>query len=154
LTYTTVSVVDSDGQIPDGLILGDDYIYPVRGLVWTIAPLTGVNIGTATCWLGFHFKGEYTLMPQGTIVAVGANWELRFDITRAYTDNLDPGWYQFSIEIKHGAYEVTRVLSDCNVQMKRKWVGNESTTGEIIDCGFPDSVFDAQFGQALDGGSP
>lgn len=156
MTYTQTPMVDSTtGEIQHPIVIGDDYIVANnRGLVWTIDPITGYTLGQCTCWMALHYKGETTNLAQGSMALVSSKWELRFDITRAYTDALDPGWYQYSVEVKHGAYESTMVLSDCTVQLKRKWTDSATTTGDTIDCGFPDSVFDPAFGDAYDGGSP
>ena len=155
MTYTALPMVAADGSIQHPIILGDDYIYPGRGFVWSIDPITGWNIGDCTCWFGAAYK-EDTWLIQGTLAVVGAKWELRFSLTRAYTDQLQPGYYGYSVEVRRNEFESTMVRSDCTVRLQNKYTQVESPISFLtIDGGHPDSLYDPSSNDyAFDGGSP
>lgn len=147
MTYTSTTV-DADGNIVGPIIIGDDHTGS-RKITFTIDPISGFTLGQCTCWFGAEFKTNSFLI-QGTIVLVATKWELQFDLSRGYTQDLEPGYYGYSVEIRHaGSTEATVVLSNCTVQLKRKYTDGTPAGYTSIDCGFPDSVFD---GVAYDGG--
>lgn len=109
--------VTASGQITGPLYIGDDYLNANgRAFAWTVALPTGYVLGTSTCRLGMEYmdeSGSYSFVVTGTVIdAGGGNVTLRFDVPRATTETLAPGWYRWSVEHRDAAgVEITRVAS-------------------------------------------
>ena len=109
--------VTASGQITGPLFIGDDYLNANgRAFAWTVALPTGYVLGTSTCRLGMEYideSGSYSFVVTGTVIDAGnGNVTLRFDVPRATTDTLAPGWYRWSVEHRDAAgVEITRVAS-------------------------------------------
>lgn len=111
-TVGTQLPVASSGVI-DEIIIGDDYLAANgREFVWTIAAPTGFILGTSTCSFGGK-KGTETWLVSGTITdAGGGNWTLSFDLNKTDTEGLEPGTYEWSVEVKNASSkEITKVRS-------------------------------------------
>jgi hypothetical protein len=120
-TVTVVSPVDTTGNIVGAIIIGDDYLAAnSRAFSWTIPAITGITAGTATASFG-GAKGTETWLVTGTITVDGANWVLSFDLPRTATQDLEPGYYAWSVEVASvSGTEVTRVRSGRMVQLVEK----------------------------------
>lgn len=109
--------VTASGQITGPLFIGDDYLNANgRAFAWTVALPTGYVLGTSTCRLGMEYmdeSGSYSFVVTGTVIDAGSgNVTLRFDVPRATTETLAPGWYRWSVEHRDAAgVEITRVAS-------------------------------------------
>lgn len=109
--------VTASGQITGPLYIGDDYLNANgRAFAWTVALPTGYVLGTSTCRLGMQYmdeSGSYSFVVTGTVIdAGGGNVTLRFDVPRATTETLAPGWYRWSVEHRDAdGVEITRVAS-------------------------------------------
>ena len=109
--------VTASGQITGPLFIGDDYLNANgRAFAWTVALPTGYVLGTSTCRLGMQYmdeSGSYSFVVTGTVIdAGGGNVTLRFDVPRATTETLAPGWYRWSVEHRDAnGVEITRVAS-------------------------------------------
>ena len=109
--------VTASGQITGPLYIGDDYLNANgRAFSWTVALPTGYILGTSTCRLGMQYMdevGEYSFVVTGTVIDAGSgNVTLRFDVPKATTETLAPGWYRWSVEHRDAAgIEITRVAS-------------------------------------------
>lgn len=110
--------VTQSGQITGPLFIGDDYLQANgRAFSWTVALPSGFVIATSVCKFGMELAegtGGASFNVTGTVVdAGGGNVTLRFDVPRATTGTLEPGFYRWSVEIASaGGNEVTRVASD------------------------------------------
>jgi hypothetical protein len=111
-TVGTQLPVASSGVI-DEIIIGDDYLAANgREFEWTIAAPTGFVLATSTCSFGGK-KGTETWLVSGTITDAGAgNWTLSFDLNKTDTEGLEPGTYEWSVEVKNVTNkEITKVRS-------------------------------------------
>ena len=111
-TVGTQLPVASSGVI-DEIIIGDDYLAANgREFEWTIAAPTGFVLATSTCSFGGK-KGTETWLVSGTITDAGAgNWTLSFDLNKTDTEGLEPGTYEWSVEVKNAtSKEITKVRS-------------------------------------------
>jgi hypothetical protein len=151
MTYTATSLVNADGSINGPIIIGDDYLHANgRSFQWTIPAISGFTLGACTCFFGGQFK-THSFLVQGTVVdATGGNWHLRFDVRKDDTEDLQPGMYRYSVEVRHADNEVTRVYYDCLVRLSEK-LTNVATSGLVIDGGSPSSIYSTE---VYDGGSP
>jgi len=110
--------VTQTGQITGPLFIGDDYLNANgRAFSWTVALPTGFVVGTSVCKFGMELAegtGGASFNATGTVIdAGGGNVTLRFDVPKATTGTLEPGFYRWSVEIASaGGNEVTRVASD------------------------------------------
>lgn len=117
--------VTASGQITGPLFIGDDYLNANgRAFAWTVALPTGYVLGTSTCRLGMQYmdeSGSYSFVVTGTVIdAGGGNVTLRFDVPRATTETLAPGWYRWSVEHRDASgVEITRVAS--GVKKEVEW---------------------------------
>ena len=109
--------VTASGQITGPLYIGDDYLNANgRAFSWTVALPTGYVLGTSSCRLGMEYideSGSYSFVVTGTVIDAGSgNVTLRFDVPKATTETLAPGWYRWSVEHRDAAgIEITRVAS-------------------------------------------
>jgi hypothetical protein len=120
---TASSPVSPTGTINGPLIIGDDYLAAnSRSFSWDVTAVTGLSAATATCSFGGDRNGTGWLV-SGTVTDLGSSvWRLTFDLPRASTSALEPGYYAWSVEVKgptDGA-EVTRVRSGTSVQLVEK----------------------------------
>lgn len=111
-TVGTQLPVASSGVI-DEIVIGDDYLAANgREFEWTIAAPTGFVLATSTCSFGGK-KGTNTWLVSGTITdAGGGEWTLSFDLNKTDTATLEPGTYEWSVEVKNASSkEITKVRS-------------------------------------------
>jgi len=111
-TVGTQLPVASSGVI-DEIVIGDDYLAANgREFEWTIAAPTGFVLATSTCSFGGK-KGTNTWLVSGTITdAGGGEWTLSFDLNKTDTASLEPGTYEWSVEVKNASSkEITKVRS-------------------------------------------
>jgi hypothetical protein len=118
------SIVDTQGKITTPIHIGDDYLASNgRAFEWTIDARSGFVVGTSTCKFGgYNAKTESEWLVTGTVSDLGGGeWKLSFDLDKDVTSTLEPGVYQWSVEIANaGGDEITEVYSGQNVTVKRK----------------------------------
>ena len=117
--------VTAVGQIASPLVIGDDYLNSNgRAFSWTVALPTGYVVGTSTCKFGMRYEdsqGINSFIVTGTVVDAGAgSVTLRFDVPRITTQDLRPGWYDWSVEIANATSEITPVKSGRNAEWQFK----------------------------------
>lgn len=107
----------SNGQIDSPIVIGDDYLSAnSRAFEFTITAIAGMSFGSAACKFGvFHSrKGSFSV--SGTVTDAGDDeWLLSFDVPKEKTALLEPGEFDWSVEISQGASEITcnRNSTDC-----------------------------------------
>ena len=122
--------VTASGQIDGPLVIGDDYLSANgRAFTWTVALPSAFVIATSTCKFGMQYQdedGTYSFTVTGTVADAGSgNVTLTFDVPKATTGTLGPGWYRWSVEIASASgTEVTRVKSSHNKLVE--WVEKQT----------------------------
>jgi LysM repeat protein len=122
--------VTASGQIDGPLVVGDDYLSANgRAFIWTVALPSAFVIATSTCKFGMEYQdeeGTYSFNVTGTVADAGSgNVTLTFDVPKATTGLLGPGWYRWSVEIASASgTEVTRVKSSHNKLVE--WVEKQT----------------------------
>jgi hypothetical protein len=122
--------VTASGQIDGPLVIGDDYLSANgRAFIWTVALPSAFVIATSTCKFGMQYQdedGTYSFNVTGTVTDAGSgNVTLTFDVPKATTGLLGPGWYRWSVEIASASgTEVTRVKSSHNKLVE--WVEKQT----------------------------
>jgi len=122
--------VTASGQIDGPLVIGDDYLSANgRAFIWTVALPSAFVIATSTCKFGMQYQdedGTYSFNVAGTVTDAGSgNVTLTFDVPKATTGLLGPGWYRWSVEIASASgTEVTRVKSSHNKLVE--WVEKQT----------------------------
>jgi hypothetical protein len=122
--------VTASGQIDGPLVIGDDYLSANgRAFAWTVALPSAFVIATSTCKFGMQYQdedGTYSFNVTGTVADAGSgNVTLTFDVPKATTGTLGPGWYRWSVEIASpSGTEVTRVKSSHNKLVE--WVEKQT----------------------------
>jgi hypothetical protein len=122
--------VTASGQIDGPLVVGDDYLSANgRAFIWTVALPSAFVIATSTCKFGMEYQdeeGTYSFNVSGTVTDAGSgNVTLTFDVPKATTGTLGPGWYRWSVEIASASgTEVTRVKSSHNKLVE--WVEKQT----------------------------
>ena len=125
-TVTVSTPVTASGQLASPLIIGDDYLNANgRAFSWTVALPSGFVAATATCKFGMRYEddqGVNSFIQSGTVIDAGSgNVTLRFDVAKAVTGLLRPGWYDWSVEIASASgAEITRVKSGKNAEWQEK----------------------------------
>jgi hypothetical protein len=125
-TVNVSTPVTATGQLASPLIIGDDYLAANgRRFRWTVALPSGYVIATSTARFGMRYEddeGVNSFVATGTVTdATGGNVHLDFDVARAVTGTLRPGWYEWSVEIVSATgVEITRVKSGKNVEWQEK----------------------------------
>jgi hypothetical protein len=125
-TVTVSTPVTESGQLASPLIIGDDYLNSNgRAFSWTVALPSGFVAATATCKFGMRYEddqGVNSFVQSGTVIDAGSgNVTLRFDVAKAVTGLLRPGWYDWSVEIASASgTEITRVKSGKNAEWQEK----------------------------------
>jgi hypothetical protein len=125
-TVNVSTPVTASGQLASPLIIGDDYLNANgRAFSWTVALPSGFVAATATCKFGMRYEddqGVNSFIQSGTVIDAGSgNVTLRFDVAKAVTGLLRPGWYDWSVEIASASgTEITRVKSGKNVEWQEK----------------------------------
>lgn len=123
---TVSTPVTASGQLASPLIIGDDYLNANgRAFSWTVALPSGFVAATATCKFGMRYEddqGVNSFIQSGTVIDAGSgNVTLRFDVAKAVTGLLRPGWYDWSVEIASASgTEITRVKSGKNAEWQEK----------------------------------
>ena len=110
-----VSPVGSGGNITTPIFAGDDFkASNGRAFEWIIDARTGFSDATATCRFGGYSEetGD-SWNVAGTVTDIGGGeWQLSFDLTKAETSQLAPGFYRWSVELANpGGDEVTEVYN-------------------------------------------
>jgi len=119
-----VSPVTQSGQLKE-LIIGDDYLVANdRALVWTFAPIAGMDIADATATLGVK-RGPINVTWSGSVSVDGnGQWQATIEIENDEWVGVTQGLYEYSLEITDGVNtrEITRVINkpDCLVRMREK----------------------------------
>jgi hypothetical protein len=125
-TVTVSTPVTASGQLASPLIIGDDYLNANgRAFSWTVPLPSGFVAATATCKFGMRYEddqGVNSFIQSGTVIDAGSgNVTLRFDVAKAVTGTLRPGWYDWSVEIASASgTEITRVKSGKNAEWQEK----------------------------------
>jgi hypothetical protein len=124
VTVTNQSPVSATtAEINGPLFIGDDYLSAnTRAFNWTISAPTGYTIGTSSCRFGGKKDGVGWLV-TGTITDAGSgNWSMSFDLPKTATQDLEAGYYQWSVEVRDAnGTEITRVKAKKNgVQLVEK----------------------------------
>ena len=125
-TVNVSTPVTASGQLASPLIIGDDYLNANgRAFSWTVALPSGFVAATATCKFGMRYEddqGVNSFIQSGTVIDAGSgNVTLRFDVAKAVTGLLRPGWYDWSVEIASASgTEITRVKSGKNAEWQEK----------------------------------
>lgn len=110
-----VSPVSPAGNITGPIFAGDDYKASIgNAFTWTINARTGYSVSTATCRFGGASEdtGD-SWNVSGTVSDLGGGqWQLSFDLPKATTSTLSPGFYRWSVELVNpGGDEVTEVYN-------------------------------------------
>ena len=117
------SPVSPIGNIATPIFAGDDYKANIgNAFAWTINARTGYSVSTATCRFGGSSEdtGD-SWNVSGTVSDLGGGqWRLSFDLPKATTSTLSPGFYRWSVELVNpGGDEVTEVYnSNANRQVE------------------------------------
>jgi hypothetical protein len=117
------SPVSPIGNIATPILAGDDYKASIgNAFTWTINARTGYSVSTATCRFGGSSEdtGDGWNV-SGTVSDLGGGeWQLSFDLPKATTSTLSPGFYRWSVELVNpGGDEVTEVYnSNANRQVE------------------------------------
>jgi hypothetical protein len=117
------SPVSPIGNIATPIFAGDDYKASIgNAFTWTINARTGYSVSTATCRFGGSSEdtGD-SWNVSGTVSDLGGGeWQLSFDLPKATTSTLSPGFYRWSVELSNpGGDEVTEVYnSNANRQVE------------------------------------
>jgi hypothetical protein len=125
-TVNVTTPVTETGQLASPLIIGDDYLNANgRAFSWTVPLPSGFVAATATCKFGMRYEddqGVNSFVQSGTVIDAGSgNVTLRFDVAKAVTGLLRPGWYDWSVEIASASgTEITRVKSGKNAEWQEK----------------------------------
>jgi carbon monoxide dehydrogenase subunit G len=125
-TVNVTTPVTASGQLASPLIIGDDYLNANgRAFSWTVALPSGFVAATATCKFGMRYEddqGVNSFIQSGTVIDAGSgNVTLRFDVAKAVTELLRPGWYDWSVEIASASgTEITRVKNGKNAEWQEK----------------------------------
>lgn len=109
------SPVSPVGNIATPIFAGDDFKASIgNAFTWTINARTGYSVSTATCRFGGSSEdtGD-SWNVSGTVSDLGGGqWQLSFDLPKATTSTLSPGFYRWSVELANpGGDEVTEVYN-------------------------------------------
>jgi len=101
------SPVNADGSIRKMIFIGDDYrAADGRAFQWTVT----TTVAVASCFLGFYKDADNNLIKAGTVADNGVT--LSFDLLKAETQGLEPGEYEYSVEMRDAnGIEITPVHS-------------------------------------------
>jgi hypothetical protein len=122
-TITHVGPVDPEGVITSPIIIGDDYLATNdRAFVWTIDEVDNFTVATAVSYLGLKKDDDNSIIKQGTVSDNNdGTWDLSIDLTRTDTASLEPGLYEWSVEIRSaGGTEITPVRYGERVRLVAK----------------------------------
>ena len=125
-TIYVTSPVTASGQLSSPLVIGDDYLAANgRRFRWTVPLPSGYVIATSSAKFGMRFEdadGVNSFIATGTVSDAGSgNVYLDFDVPKATTGTLRPGWYDWSVEIVSASgVEITRVKSGKNAEWVEK----------------------------------
>ena len=125
-TIYVTSPVTASGQLSSPLVIGDDYLAANgRRFRWTVPLPSGYVIATSSAKFGMRFEdadGVNSFIATGTVSDAGSgNVYLDFDVPKATTGTLRPGWYDWSVEIvSSSGVEITRVKSGKNAEWVEK----------------------------------
>jgi hypothetical protein len=87
----------TDGTIRTLLVIGDDYRKADgRAFVWTVT----TSVTPTSCYLGFYKNADNQVIVEGSIVDNGATVTLTFELLKADTENLEPGEYEYTVEMR------------------------------------------------------
>jgi hypothetical protein len=109
-------------RLVDPIIIGDDYLSSVgRNFEWQVNAISGYTASELTCKFGGRMDGLGWLV-TGTVTTITGGISLKFDLPKASTASLTPGYYAWSVEVSTtaGGIEVTRVVGKQPVQLVEK----------------------------------
>lgn len=110
-------------RLIDPIVIGDDYLASVggRNFEWQVNAISGYTAADLTCKFGGSKDGVGWLV-TGTVTTITGGISLKFDLPKAATASLEPGYYAWSVEVTTtvGGYEVTRVVGKQPVQLMEK----------------------------------
>ena len=122
--YTTVSsriptTLPSEKLAP--IFIGDDYAsgngYAIS---WDVTPPDGTTVGGGACRFGGKF-GSNTWLIAGTLSDIGSGeFRASFNLLDADTAGLEPGWYDWSMEIENDT-GLEKVQKHGRVYLLRKY---------------------------------
>ena len=106
--------VATTGQITAPIVIGDDYLASNgRAFAWTIPAITGMTVAGSACKFGAWNRSKRSFIVAGTVSDAGSgNWLLSFDLTEADTALLEPGKYEWSVEVSQDGSQTTQVRND------------------------------------------
>jgi hypothetical protein len=111
---------DADVKLIRPIRIGDDYVDAVgRAWKFDVNAINGYAAGDLACRFGGQLNGVGWLV-TGTVSTITGGIRLQFDLPKAATQDLEPGYYAWSAEVYTvvGGYEVTRVTG--KVQLVEK----------------------------------
>jgi hypothetical protein len=111
---------DADVKLIRPIRIGDDYVNAVgRAWKFDVNGISGYAAADLACRFGGQLNGVGWLV-TGTVSTITGGIRLQFDLPKAATQDLDPGYYAWSAEVYTvvGGYEVTRVAG--KVQLVEK----------------------------------
>jgi hypothetical protein len=99
----------TDGTIRTLLVIGDDYrTADGRAFVWTVT----TSVTPTSCFLGFYKDADNQVIVEGSIVDNGATVTLTFELLKAQTESLEPGEYEYTVEMRDaGGIKITPIHS-------------------------------------------
>ncbi len=109
-------------RLVDPIIIGDDYLASVgRNFEWQVNAISGYTAAELSCSFGGQLDGVGWLV-TGTVTTITGGISLKFDLPKAATQDLEPGYYAWSVEVSTtvGGIEVTRVVGKQPVQLVEK----------------------------------
>ena len=110
-------------RLVDPIIIGDDYLASVgRNFEWQVNAISNYAAGALSCKFGGQMDGVGWLV-TGTVTTITGGISLKFDLPKASTASLEPGYYAWSVEVYTtvGGIEVTRVIGKQPVQLVEHW---------------------------------
>jgi hypothetical protein len=115
----------SNGQIDSPIVIGDDYLAAnSRAFQFTITAIAGMTVGTAECKFGVFHSSKGSFSVDGTVTDAGDDeWLLSFDVPKSKTGLLEPGEFDWAVEVLDSSAEITcaRNSTDCaKVSVVRK----------------------------------
>ena len=106
---TITQPVLTDGTIRTLLVIGDDYrLDDDRAFVWTVT----TDVTPVSCFLGFYKDENNQVIITGSVVDNGDTVTLTFELLKADTENLEPGEYEYTVEMRDSdGFKITSIHS-------------------------------------------
>lgn len=113
--------VSSQGKIAQ-IFIGDDYLAANgRSFNWTITAPTGFTAASSTTTFGGSDGNEHAWLASGTIVDNGSTWTLKHDLPKADSVELEPGTYEWTVEVKSSTGVEHTVSFGGDTKVRRKY---------------------------------